>query len=76
MKKLKLSAAYKNTQMYAMIYSIYHGSKQVEFVDEKFFSSKRECVSWFNENFNKKHFIEPRCVRVVSFNKLKLVTDD
>jgi hypothetical protein len=69
---MNLSSVYSRT-MWAMVYDTgILPSSPVEFVRMKFFLSKAEALKWFNKKFKKSHFINPRAVEVVGFEKLRL----
>lgn len=73
---MKLSNAYKSSKcFYSMVYNTGHTNNddlEVEFVDEIFFNTKRQCLEWFEKTHSKSKFIKPRCVKVYGFNYLTL----
>jgi len=67
-----LSGIYGNLVMYGLVYHTREDSSTVEFINERFFSSKKEAWAWFNDQFSLDHFIQPEVVEVSGFDRLSI----
>lgn len=68
---MKLSDVYLYRKNYGIIYHLFPNSNEVEFVTEKFFSSKKRAEKWFNKHYKNHRLISPEIVEVFGIENLK-----
>lgn len=67
---MQLSDAYKNVELYAIVYHTGLGPDVVELVASRFFKSKKKAWNWFEKKYKYSDFLEPECVLFTGFNHL------